>query len=654
MTNRTRTHSAPSTSHAVGHRVAVATLAALVTAFTVVACGGGGGGGGAPATVKLSGIVAHGAPDAGVTVTVKDANGNTTTATTGSDGSYSADVTSLTAPFRIEAPNALAPSDPTQNIYSVAYGGGTTNVTPLTNLAFNASCVAVGSTAAAAFTAATAPLPTQGTLGQYGQTVRNIIAPALVSNNVDPSTFDPFKTAFVADSTGVDKVLDNTTFGTDGSGNTTVRVQDGNGKYDATTTVTPDTANSSATFDTTVTTNTTGASNPASSQTVTAPPTANLLSGTYAFVGFSFGGNTTQPNTPSAGTPMPSNWPLGFHSEAGSVTFGSDGSVTGTSTNNTEGTGSTNTFSATYYLNNNNTFSISDSSGGSLKGAMLPDGNVAVLTQSPPDSPNIIVAVKKGSGFNAASLNGTWSFVGYRHDQSGTPANTPAQGQPLPPPVGFTTESGTVTFSDGSLSGTSTDDTDGTLGSANPFTGTYTMASDGSFSITTPGGPGPTGVLGANGSIAVLSQPPGTTNSTPEVIIAIKTNGQSGVVNNDIAASYAFEGYRFDRGYFSSVSQATPAAGTPLPIPAGFDAESGVVTFDNAGGLSGTSQQNRDGFAQAAQSFTATYVLASDGSFTISDASGPGPAGVLLKGAGLVIMTQQAGQDPEILIALKR
>jgi hypothetical protein len=102
------------TGHCMQDKYAKTLLALCVAGVvgTIAGCGGGGGGGGgssAPATstpvtaATVSGTVAYGAAMSGANVTLTDANGAVKTTTAAADGSYSFDVTGLTAPFLLTA-----------------------------------------------------------------------------------------------------------------------------------------------------------------------------------------------------------------------------------------------------------------------------------------------------------------------------------------------------------------------------------------------------------------------------------------------------------------------------------------------------------------------------------------------------------------------
>lgn len=80
-------------------------VTALALAAALVACGGGSDSSspGSSSTTQLSGVAAVGAPLKNATIKVYDKTGATKTATTGSDGAYSVDITGMSAPLMIVA-----------------------------------------------------------------------------------------------------------------------------------------------------------------------------------------------------------------------------------------------------------------------------------------------------------------------------------------------------------------------------------------------------------------------------------------------------------------------------------------------------------------------------------------------------------------------
>lgn len=109
----------------------------LLFVATLYGCGGGGGGGGSDApTLTLTGVAASGAPLVG-TVTLKDSSNPTRqlSTSTASDGSFSFNVSSLTAPFLLKATGTS--NGISYTFYSLASSAGVCNINPLTHLAVN-------------------------------------------------------------------------------------------------------------------------------------------------------------------------------------------------------------------------------------------------------------------------------------------------------------------------------------------------------------------------------------------------------------------------------------------------------------------------------------------------------------------------------------
>jgi hypothetical protein len=174
----------------------------LAASFLMTACGGGGGGsggngGGTPTTSSISGTAATGAPMAGASITVKDVNGLARTATAAADGTYTVNVTDLATPLLIKA------TLNSQSHYAFALVSdlsGTINITPLTTLMTGN---ALGTNPETIF-------------ASYGGTQASNIAAnsAAVVAAVQLITAalgideDPLRTAFAADHSGLDAVLD--------------------------------------------------------------------------------------------------------------------------------------------------------------------------------------------------------------------------------------------------------------------------------------------------------------------------------------------------------------------------------------------------------------------------------------------------------------
>ncbi len=105
-------------------------LLAVLVAGMLSGCGGGGGGG---STAIVSGNAATGAAIASGTVTLKCVSGTTTTATTGSDGSFAINVSGVTLPCvgRVDYKDAAGAA---QKLHTFISATGTANITPVTEL----------------------------------------------------------------------------------------------------------------------------------------------------------------------------------------------------------------------------------------------------------------------------------------------------------------------------------------------------------------------------------------------------------------------------------------------------------------------------------------------------------------------------------------
>ena len=156
-----------------------------------------------PPVTTLAGTVAVGAPMLNATVTVKDANGTTRSATASSDGSYSGlSIAGMVPPFSVQA-CGLVDGNYTC-FHAVVTKPGVANVTPLTNATV---ALALGSDPAGVFAATGATTPPAAAeidaqTAKLKAALANLLAKAGLTN-VDFAT-----TPFAADRTGVDKLLD--------------------------------------------------------------------------------------------------------------------------------------------------------------------------------------------------------------------------------------------------------------------------------------------------------------------------------------------------------------------------------------------------------------------------------------------------------------
>lgn len=221
-------HPRPDTPASLAHRVFPALrhplLIMALLAF-LAGCGGGSGSGNDPVqdnddTTTISGTAAAGAPIAGF-VGARDSNGTTVTADIASDGSYQLDLAQLQPPVLIFA-NGISGGTAYQ-ILSVAFAsdlGETVNVTPLTD-------VIVGNTARKSptefFNDPTGLENfTEETVEDEVTRLRTRLGSILDAVGV-PEDFDLRSSAFVADRSGFDQVLDVVEVTTDDQGGATLR-----------------------------------------------------------------------------------------------------------------------------------------------------------------------------------------------------------------------------------------------------------------------------------------------------------------------------------------------------------------------------------------------------------------------------------------------
>ena len=177
-----------------------------------------------PASEAITGTAATGAAIDGF-VYVMDATGTEINVAIEDDGSYTATVTGMTGPFLLRAiPNA----DSTAIEYSFAEEGDTVaNITPMTTLAmFFANDEASLSELQSSWSDAANSFSTDDLEEAQAQVKANF-ADLFEDNGVDTSAFDLFATAFEANNTTFDAVLDALNIDIDMSNGTVVILLDG-------------------------------------------------------------------------------------------------------------------------------------------------------------------------------------------------------------------------------------------------------------------------------------------------------------------------------------------------------------------------------------------------------------------------------------------
>ena len=177
----------------------------ISTAF--IGCGGGGGGTTPTTTTttqKVSGVAAAGLPVVGYVYLKDSASTPTTKGPTeiGSDGSFSFDVTGLTAPFYLRAQGTVVGTS--YDLYSATTASsGTANINPLTNLAV-ASAAGVSDPSSVYSNPAQNPI-TQANLDKAVTDIQNMLKPLLDAYNAN---VNPITGTYTANHTGLDAVFD--------------------------------------------------------------------------------------------------------------------------------------------------------------------------------------------------------------------------------------------------------------------------------------------------------------------------------------------------------------------------------------------------------------------------------------------------------------
>ncbi len=179
-------------------------LFSLVFALLLTGCGGGGGSSDSPAsTSNLTGTAAVGAALDGATITVQGSGGNSASATASSSGTFSVNVSALSAPYILKAVDLNLGIE----LYSYAESASNVNITPVTSLIMSQALSSTQTLQdlfdnfqSTNFTQFESSLNTQ------------ISAMNGMVSDSDFSGFDHFNGEFSADSTGYDGALDNLNF----------------------------------------------------------------------------------------------------------------------------------------------------------------------------------------------------------------------------------------------------------------------------------------------------------------------------------------------------------------------------------------------------------------------------------------------------------
>ncbi len=199
----------------------VANLLIGIAITTLTACGGGGGSSvDAIVPPSITGTVAVGAPLPNANVSLKDRNGKTLSTTSTSDGKYTFnDVSEMTAPMMLQARGLAGGTNYTlHSLLEAAPSAGTTsilNATPATDAITAQTLDGIPEIFFA--DAKKIKLVDKTKLIATKKRVNAAIKDVLTALGQDPTKVDLITTAFTANSTGLDKLLDVVAFNNEDS-----------------------------------------------------------------------------------------------------------------------------------------------------------------------------------------------------------------------------------------------------------------------------------------------------------------------------------------------------------------------------------------------------------------------------------------------------
>lgn len=338
------------------------------------------------------------------------------------------------------------------------------------------------------------------------------------------------------------------------------------------------------------------------------------LKGAYKLVGYAFG---------------PGGQGGGDSGDLHAASFDGAGNFSDAEVQNAFGAISSRTVSGTYTAAADGTLSISQPEGEfavtTFSGALGTSGNMFVASQTSSD-PRVLVGIKQGQGdFSNGNLTGTYTVV--RYDWGGG--------------TGDSAGLSTVTFDGaGNFSGTDTLNNAGQV-STMAVSGTYTVAADGTLTLSPVGGSPVTGGLSADGNSLVASQiNPG---ALPEILVGIKRS-QMNYSNTNLRGTYAVADYTYvDNSYIC-------CNGTFGDDSVGLS----KMTFDGAGNFSGAKVLNDADGTVSNLVIAGTYAVAADGTLTLSPVDGPVVTGSLTAdGSTLVIAEITSGSAPSVAFGVR-
>ena len=383
------------------------------------------------------------------------------------------------------------------------------------------------------------------------------------------------------------------------------------------------------------------------------------LKGYYRVVGYNYNRNDSPQLAPAVGAALPS--PKGFESDQLTVNFDGNGKWTSyDESQNDDGVVTKvpagNLPSGSYAVLPDGTFTLTVTTNGSgaYTGQVLAGGSNFVLAQlTPGDDPGIVVGIQRiDRSYSNASLDGDYSCVGLYADSSAAQGPAPAVGSPLPALKGFSSNSQcSVTFDGlGNYTGTTTDSHDGGLYFNQNFSGTYSVAGDGTVSFTPTGESVAEidGQLLAGGSSLIASA---TGGNDPEVELFIQQ--QPGAYSlASLKGKYTVVDYGYDH---TTLQEPMPSPGAILPAPNGFQSTVVIMDFDGLGNFTASGTVNEDGMiGPISNGTTGNYAINGDGSVDLTSAGLKLSGQMLRNGSMFILGTNAVGEMSQIAVGLIR
>ncbi|CAB3961715.1 MULTISPECIES: hypothetical protein [Burkholderia] len=200
----------------MGHgNLAKPIVVATGIAVAMLAGCGGGSDSGAPSgsqNAAVSGTVAGGNPVANATITATDVNGKTATTQAGSNGAYTLNVAGLSQPIALVATDPSGQVSPLVTVLAQLPAGGQTAVANVTTLTTALAALLTPDGNPMDFVTSGAPVTlantvTAASVSNATSTLDTYLANLLVAVGLS-ATYDPVATAFTADHTGADALID--------------------------------------------------------------------------------------------------------------------------------------------------------------------------------------------------------------------------------------------------------------------------------------------------------------------------------------------------------------------------------------------------------------------------------------------------------------